>query len=535
MSFGEVQNIQIKKTKGNFQCGFVQFDSEDAAKHAISKSPHHIGNRQVKVKAADPWHQPKMLNDPPNPNSPSNILNTLKDDCFREIFKYLNLADLSNVSDVCVRFNQLATEIFSVKYKNRSVCFEFEFHDRFDDSKVMFRNFGPLIQSFSISYTLDVMEYHGQTLRMINQYCSAQLKELDVSHFRFKGDWKKLRSLFAKLEKLKMNNCGVRKDAKQLFANCKNLKSVCLDNCYFIDSCISQTFPLLEMASFTTNFIDDLAFNNFVRSNPTLIKLSFVNNRMKSTDVIRLIAHNLCNLQELKFDEKAHNVMKFEQNILELIHLHSLKVLKLNFNSISVAPLMVALAENEIPIEHLSLDKGFINTEAIKSISQFKRLEIIELNEIQQFDDKLLVELAMGLPDIKEIHLTDIEHGLSTIGLKRMLPFVEKLSLLKLKSISNITIDLDDYKTLLKIVQSRKCELQLVIELKTNEKSVDVPNELSTANRKWLEIHEEIQIHYLSLYGSDTESFDSNMDYDYDDDIFEDMDSDDFDDFLHFH
>lgn len=60
---------------------------------------------------------------PPDRNSPKNILNALNDDCLRLIFEKLHLSTLCSVSNVCVRFNTIASEIFQLKYKNKMIKF----------------------------------------------------------------------------------------------------------------------------------------------------------------------------------------------------------------------------------------------------------------------------------------------------------------------------------------------------------------------------------------------------------------------------
>lgn len=485
----------------------------NAANAVLSKCPHRIANCHVKVKAADLWHQPDFISKlSPDHDSPFHILNALNDDCLHEIFKRLLLPDLTNCSDVCIRFNRLATQIFVSKYKNETVSFHSEFSGRFADAQAMFRNFGPLIQSLSICFTIEVIGHYGTSLRMINQHCSA-LKELNVSNFRFHGDWKRLCPMFAKLITIKLENCGLTSNHKGLFTACANLKILQLNDCYWIDRCIGQRFPNISQAHFQSNWITASTFVNFITQNPTIRKLTFVGNRMTSTDIVRLISEHLINLQEFEYDEIVHNLKQYQHNILCLSRLHSLKILKLNFNSLSVAPLLGKLVENKIPIEHLKLSKGLIDMDAIQSVSQLNGIKILELSDVYELTDKHIIYLAKELTQMKELHLHKMTSKLTTNGLKTMLKYADKLTFLELNSMHGIYIDTDDYRTILKTIQNRNGLDQLTIEIASDENKVMVPAEILMLNKKWICINEKILYHYFSDdsdYSSD--EFDPDLD-----------------------
>lgn len=123
--FGEVVSIRMH-AQYNFQYGLVQFKMAETAKKVLSRSPHWIGGCAVEAKVADLWHQPvDPLLIPPDQESDSNIINALDDDCLREIFKHLNVVDLSCAAEVCVRFNQHAQEVISTKHKTVFIGPEF--------------------------------------------------------------------------------------------------------------------------------------------------------------------------------------------------------------------------------------------------------------------------------------------------------------------------------------------------------------------------------------------------------------------------
>lgn len=148
--------------------------------------------------------------------------------------------------------------------------------------------------------------------------------------------------------------------------------------------------------------------------------------------------------------------------------LRALKVLKLDFYAESIAPLMHILATNKVPIEHLKLINGNINGYAIGQISELKKVKTLELIEMfGKIDDELMIELAENLPNLEEMCIREPpSESITTKGLKKMLTHAKKLSALSLELIDSVTIDVDDYKAMIKTIQSRANKFNLVIKIK---------------------------------------------------------------------
>lgn len=86
-----------------------------------------------------------------------------------------------------------------------------------------------------------------------------------------------------------------------------------------------------------------------------------------------------------------------------LVNLHSLKVLKLHFNRLSITPLTKALAANGIPIEHFEILGGVIDDDGIKSITQLKKLTVLELFHTLDMTNEHLITIAKELPNFSRI------------------------------------------------------------------------------------------------------------------------------------
>lgn len=493
--FGEVESIR-KHTTRQSQFAFVQYKSVDAARAALSKSVHRVGKCTMTVKPAHEKHQPDFKAfKPPKQDSPQHILNALNDDCLERVFKQFELPDLSVAADVCVRFQNHAIDAFTSKYKHvikMEHVSEFQSHP--GKFEMMLRNFGSLIHTLSINQVVLKTDAFD-LLKLINKHMPA-LKSLKLYNFGVAENVLELHPLFAKLQALTLSRCALTNGAEELLKPCAELKQLTIIDVDWDNYCIDHTFPKLEevhLASCTT--IDEAEFKKFITSNRTLKKLSIHDNsELKSASIIQLIGKNLTDLVELEIQqEHFERDSQFQKCTLSLSRLSSLQNLTLNNNGLSVKALLSKLAEKAVSLERLALTNGSIDSSAIKSMSELVKLNGISLKNIKNLKDDHLVVLAKGLPQLRELHLHgNTAEDITIHGVRNMLGHATKLSQLVLQRASNIQITKHDYTAMLKTVQERAENRQLVIEITGNGDKVGVPESLLAANREWLWIDENI-------------------------------------------
>lgn len=531
-NFGVVDDVRFH-TRDTFQYGFVQFNSADDASTILSQRSHRIANWNVKVKAADFWHQPAI--EKPNPlliapdqESPSHILNALDEDCLSTIFEYMNVKTLTNAAEVCVRFNNHAKRAFA---KNHA---KLELIDGFLKSaemKKLFKNFGSIISTLRVDEL--ALRSVNDFWSVANEYLTPRLKSLELVNFTLNGSiTAKLRPLFQTLEEFRFMCGDLNVDGKSLMDACVNLKALGLYNCTIgYGNCIKRKFEKLEEAHIVETCGVDVI--DFIKLNPTLKKLRVIDNGVDLTKLVQTIGTSLPNLVQLEIEEEsASNKNKLADNLPILSQLTSLKDLTLNFDSVEIEALMKNLAEKKVPIEKLKIINGKINDDAISSISKLTNVKVLEFVSItEKLTDEYLVQLAKEMPELQELRLEKYSSEITTIGLKKMLPHAKKLSLLVLKSIDSITVDVDDYKAMLKSVQSRSEKVKLRIELTSSGDKVNVPDTILAENRDIFYIDETINI-VPSIFDFIAESLLDNSDFDdYNDDDLDDdewyYDSDD--------
>lgn len=433
----------------------------------VSRSLHLISNCIVSVDV----HQPEQ-----NPL----ILNMLHDDCFRDIFKYLDLFTLTNVAGVCVRFKRIAKEIFSSNHKHVRLSSIAVYERR------MLRNFGSSMESLCV--VAHTSSSNSAMFQLIRQHCSSKLKKLHLIRFPFGTDWMKLHPMPAQLENLTLENCEINGNFDRLMETCTELKVVNFTTCHsWYGDYLNQKFPKIEHATFSSFGFGYCGFDAFIKLNPSLKRLSFRLCKMLLFDVINSVIQTLPLLTELEIDGTQLHGTELEKIIPDLSQLNCLKTLKLNFDSLSVTPLMKGLVENQAPIEHLKILSGIFDTEAIVAVSQMKQITILNLIKCNGLTDEHLTQLTKGLPQLKELHLNHRYASISARGLKEMLVHANRLSLLELNSID---FYIGDYQNMLATVQSRPERLKLLIEIITDWKNIYHPEETAFIfkNRNYLEI-----------------------------------------------
>lgn len=207
---------------------------------------------------------------------------------------------------------------------------------------------------------------------------------------------------------------------------------------------------------------------------------------------IRSIVQNNPHLLELELAFyviwKSYDDDEISLNINHLSGLTSLKVLKIYLGTVSAAPLANYLSASTAPIEHMELKRGIIDKSIIDAISNMKHLKKLQLDEIGGLTDEHMIELAVGSGSrLESLKLCDRNFcnlkDFTTIGLKKMLPFFTKLSLLTLDE-STIRIDADDYQTMLNVVRQRPGNGSLLIELTGGKGGrIEVDKAVLLANR----------------------------------------------------
>lgn len=482
--FGKVNSVEIEHlddaTGTHF--GLIEFELAETAAIVLTsgETVHRIGDNDVQVKAAEPWYQP------------DHILNALDDYCLRAILSKLNQLDLANAANVCIRFNVQAKAIFETKIKKLDLGMRSQ-----KEAKNLLQTFGSMAKSVHIERPYNERDI----LAMIVRYCTPVLKEISFGYFWFKFNLADINCdmLLGGLERLSFSRCYLQSKMNRLLTACTELKALCIKHSSYDPNLFVwpelKKLQDLRLDGFPSAFVHQL--NDIISKNLTITKLILHGlidpNMISHSRIIREIVQKLPNLMELEFIMPTAFVeTDFVMAIRCLGDLACLKVLRINLNERSAAPLSAALVQNATPIEHLQLIHGTLNAKAIESISKMKQLKVLGLCNMIYFTDERMIKLTNSLGS----HLEKLEfrgytgEDLTTIGLKKMLPFATKLSHLTLKS-TEMTIDADDYAAILGTLQKRPEKTKFSFEFISGGGKVNVPESIQMENRQIFYINEK--------------------------------------------
>lgn len=445
----------------------MQFKHAPNAKAVALKATHWIHNCLVKVKPADAWYQPDYdqlsIDDTlqlPEYGSQAHILVALNGDCLQEIFKLLELLDLTRVANVCKDFSNEAKRTFELKYRHLDLQSGSNFCGRPNDLEAMFCIFGPSIQTLAV--TSSTFECESFIIHLIKQYCA--LKSLKLVNFSFKS------TLKLELQQLHLKNCSIQmKNAKFFAYFAESLQKLQLEGCEFYgkaEKCIEQSFQNLVEASFSSNSgIDKFAMDRFITSNPKLEKLTIKDNRMFNTaKPLSLIGQHLIHLKELDFHEELYNFDFFNGYIRDLSLISTLKMLKLHFQTQPITSLINELATKESLIDYLNITKGQIDAKAMQNLTRLQKIKTVELKEVYGMTEELLIVLIKGIPLLHTLRLVNL--------------------------MSNFKINCQVYNEILRAIDGRQGKLS--IEITSYDKKVDVPQPIMIKNVNILKIDEEL-------------------------------------------
>lgn len=378
--FGSVKSVSIFR-EGADHHNLVTFKTVEAAALVLSNPEHRIVDCDIDVKAAEQWQQPDQ------------ILNALNEHCFLKIFENLHYSDLVNAAYVCRSFERYAQYTFVQNSMTMSV-----YDDCIDESLKILNKFG------AVAKRVFVNSSSAEVFQTVFDKCSATVENLAISGELQPMDLGDFGCRFVKLKSLCLLGCTFQ-NLDDSIALCPEMTRLKICRGFWDGECISRENPKLEKLHLFNNnpySPTNIQLNTFVRLHPGLRKLVLIFEQRKlSVQIFREIGQHLRGLVklEIKLDE-FEDPDEFQENVQNLGQLSSLRVLRVDFKSMSVTPLIKALAENQVPIEELALEHGEIDTAAIAYMAELKQMKSVSLYSVSGLPNGDIFQLVQQLPDL---------------------------------------------------------------------------------------------------------------------------------------
>ncbi len=488
----------------------VEFEKIESVAKVLAEKEHTLRDEEIKVLSAIEsfTHRKETeriiltgrrdldsLTPVPDAESPSNIINKLNGDCFKEIFDSLPLLDLCASSGTCVRFRENATFIFKCKFselaivevedKENYVSIVVRMKDRLhfeyfpmNDIENLFENFGLLIKSIDLSNIPTPRDIKVQ--KLIVKYCSGEKNSLrklfydGLPHVGNEDSLRRLQSVFSRLTNLHLKKLESENTLSLLIA-CRELVDLNIEKCKNL------------------NVMNDQTFAQILQSNQRIKRLSFP--RITLTEnTLRAIGLYLPQLEYLKGDFYCNDneIEDVKRNLNHLGGLSHLKSLKICYGKgIPVKELINVMVDSRVPIEDLTLHGVDLDSNVFDSLielRQIKRLTVAWLRLRDRND-----QLAEAIKKMKSLHFLHVIYFSKHIGIDitRIVQVAATLKELKTFEVYNhgkFVADVHQFRTMARLVKERGSGVGLKINILRGLCELNVPTYLIEANHQWLQI-----------------------------------------------
>ncbi|XP_055303944.1 uncharacterized protein LOC129569274 isoform X2 [Sitodiplosis mosellana] len=406
--FGEIKNMgTLLSSYGRI--AFVEFTTHQEAISVLLKRQITIGNCKIELKplkgAFLKYYCPVeisqrvkvddiLLLNPPDRESPKNILNILNDDCLYEIFRRIHPSKYHIIADVCVKFNQILTEMLERKHhKNMFDISDMELFT-LSEADHYLQHFGSSIYRAEISgFKLKPHPINLKIkiiLKMISEHC-VNLRDFRIINFELEKETaNQIIPLFTRIEKLTIQ----KTTASALFPvflppiNCPKLVEFYWSNKYISTYTKQIQIPFLI---------------NFLKHNTQLKKFWYFGN----------VRHGLKdNKMHLPMNISLFGRFKFLKSLSITNHESFIGEHSIDEHLLNVTNLMQILSMENIPIEYLKLDNVLVDDASIEYIFQLKTMKQFVFSDFNCYlpmkhsptrdvIESYIIRLQSGLPNLE--------------------------------------------------------------------------------------------------------------------------------------
>lgn len=501
----------------------VEFEKIESATNVLAEKEHTLRDEEIKVHSAIEGYVDRKETESitsssrnldaitPDPESPSNIINKLNDDCVKEIFKSLSLRDLCAASGTCVQFRENAKFIFKCKFSELKLSgvigegesyisivvrrkdhrLHFEYVRSMNLIENLFENFGTLIKSIdliNVPFSKDI-----QVQQLIAKYCSGDKSSLTklfydgVPHVENEDSLLRLQSVFSRLKHLHIQKLQSG-NASTLLIACRELIDLNIEKC-------------TDM-----NVMNDQTFAQILQSNQQIKRLS--SPRITLTEqTLRAIGLYVPQLEYLKGDFycNENEIEDAKRNLNYLGRLSRLKSLKICYRKdIPVKELINIMVDGNVPIEDLTLHGVGLDAnvfDSLTELSQIKRLTVAWLRLRDRND-----QLAEAIKKMKSLRFLHVIYFSKHIGIDitRLIQVAATLKELKTCEVykhDKFIADVHQFRTMAQLVKERGSGVGLKINILRGLCELNVPNCIIEANHQWLQIKNQAnQIDYAGQF-----------------------------------
>ncbi|XP_060815010.1 uncharacterized protein LOC132906659 [Bombus pascuorum] len=459
--YGNVESCFLRRNQGNSNYAFITFNSVEAAASARYDEGIRLHNRDLRVLAADSWHQPDSIEnqcynmkDKSKSNKISNEIvynfdyiqdditdtniQTLNDDCLIHIFLQLPIIDRIRIERVCKRWKALSQESWSSVKRLDISMWSLSCLKRREISTCTIRKVLLRCGSYLNEINLSIVSYplRQSTATIVAKLC-PNLQKIDITGIVISASG--INSL--------INNChGITKfclgpttyvcdiDLQKLFKMNPKLRYFKAYSSKITGRCLLY-LPLEAMEEIVLEYCTCLQEHLLAQAFAKLQNLkSLTMNRCIdiSGNVIQAISTNCTNLKTLEIS--CISFLLQSNDMLHIAQLTNLEVLKISMNALVTDEFFSNLASKCLQLKYLDIAECLLVTDiSVAAVAALPKLEVLIINYLGLVTDINLQDTC---------NLKQLECRACKFTDKTMINFLEyapQLELLDLSGCRDIT------------------------------------------------------------------------------------------------
>lgn len=363
-----------------------------------------------------------LLLDQSDKESPNNILSALNDDCLLSVFRVLKMPAIRIVADVCVRFNDIAKDVFRLKYQQEEIRLDVGMDETF------FKNFGSSIKRLKFDHEITSACSESQVFDMntfVDKYC------VNLTEFKFTMNGKvsvRPHRVLARITDLVVKNYSTISsdghNANEIISSCPQMKSLSIHH-ITEEKCLTKcSLPRISFQNLTRIRIENFCsismnhFKAFLFANPRLSDIALVRCSWNSFEMFQLIKENRPNIMRIQINEcelesgncKIHKVeikMRDKDSEIEPSHFRIFYRFYSPLGRLSPSPLPVLLEilDKNVTVDELYVLGRKMCDESLEVVSKLKIISALSIS-VGNFREENMIFLLKTLPNLTQIRMT---------------------------------------------------------------------------------------------------------------------------------
>lgn len=462
-------------------CAYVTFKESKSAYFALKEATQNRKLSTLKILPADTWRQLTAVTSLSNADCSSESLSfilNIDDDSLLEIFYYLDLDALIQISSTCSRFYHLIHQHIYPRYKaitlnfNRNTGRRLYRKPKSDEINVKpstladMRNkllaVGPYVTNVKLMFPEDIECYPKNLTRIIDiftQLIGKRIESLTILGIALTERMQlQFRPIFERLKYLEWHSYDFIPGYEcDLVNTCKNLETLKISHYLDFGVNVNQWQNLQNVSLNSIMFLDNPVYVQFLQNNRQIKTLRFTTFEVPA--VLANISTHITGLEKLVVQDHWRRITA--SSIAKVTAMKNLKTLKLLDVHEDFINEIIEYLRNMPQLNYIKITFGLENFNT----------DVPTVKDAVLVDHEYLIQLAQYVRDLKRLVFRKFRIPNETV-----LKFIQKARSIQELDFREcaITITKEFIEDIHRIMESRTIVLNLIIDQTLNEETANV-------------------------------------------------------------